>query len=309
MRVLVTGGAGFIGSNIVRILEDKGAKTIILDDFSHANYKNLEGVKGEVICGDILDGGIFEKLPKLDGIIHEAAITDTTLQDDKKMLKVNFNGFKNILDYCLNKKVKLVYASSAGVYGGGPSPMEESQELLPHNTYAYSKCLCDYLMQKITKREGSPVLVGVRYFNVYGPSEYHKGSSASMTYQLYLQMVQNQRPRVFKHGEQKRDFIYVKDVARITVEALSSKESAILNVGTGIARSFNDIISALNKALKKDLKPDYFENPYKEKYQDYTEADTQLLKKTLKTSARFSLEEGISDYVENYLLGQGKNFL
>ncbi len=122
-----------------------------------------------------------------------------------------------------------------------------------------------------------------------------------MTYQLYLQMKKGKRPRVFKSGEQKRDFIYVKDVARITVGAIESKKSAILNLGTGRARSFNNIISGLNKGLKKNLKADYFDNPFADKYQNFTQADVTLLKKTLNTTAQFSLEQGISDYIGGYL--------
>ncbi len=303
MRILITGGAGLIGSNIVRMLEEKGIETVILDDFSSANYKNLLGVKGEIICGNILDDRVYKKLPKLDAVIHEAAITDTTLDDDTKMMMVNYNGFKNVFNFCQDKKIRLVYASSAGVYGWGASAMREDEKITPHNTYAYSKYLCDCLMQKNIQKGSSLIVVGLRYFNVYGPNEYHKKLSASMTYQLYLQMKAGKRPRIFKSGEQKRDFIYVKDVARITIEALESKQSVILNVGTGIPRSFNDIVAGLNKAMELDLKPDYFDNPYEGKYQNYTEADTTLLKEVLGTQARFSLEDGIEDYVKNYLQG------
>ena len=301
MRFLVTGGAGFIGSNVAKILEDKGTEVVILDDFSHANYENLLDTKAEVICGNILDEKIFDKLPKIDGVIHEAAVTDTTLDDDVKMMSVNYNGFKNILNFCLNKNIRLVYASSAGVYGEGPSPMKEEQQRTPHNIYAYSKYLCDRLALDAMAGKGAPLIVGLRYFNVYGPAEYHKGTSASMIYQLYLQMKQGNQPRVFKSGEQKRDFIYVKDVARITVEAMQLKQSTILNVGTGRAGSFNEIIAALNSALNSDLKPDYFDNPYIGKYQDYTEADVTHLVKTFGSGAQFSLEEGISDYVTGHL--------
>lgn len=303
MRILITGGAGLIGSNIVRMLEEKGIETVILDDFSSANYKNLLGVKGEIICGNILDDRVYKKLPKLDAVIHEAAITDTTLDDDTKMMMVNYNGFKNVFNFCQDKKIRLVYASSAGVYGWGTSAMREDEKITPHNTYAYSKYLCDCLMQKNIQKGSSLIVVGLRYFNVYGPNEYHKKLSASMTYQLYLQMKAGKRPRIFKSGEQKRDFIYVKDVARITIEALESKQSVILNVGTGIPRSFNDIVASLNKVMGLDLKPDYFDNPYEGKYQNYTEADTTLLKEVLGTQARFSLEDGIEDYVKNYLQG------
>ena len=301
MRVLVTGGAGFIGSNVVKILEDQGDKVIVLDNFSHSSYKNLMDLEAEVIASDITDGSIYKKLPKVDAVIHEAAITDTTLADDTKMMTVNYEGSKKVLDFCLAKNIPLVYASSAGVYGETKSVASEDQKLTPHNTYGYSKYLFDCRVSKLIAKKSSPRIVGLRYFNVYGPREYHKGSAASMTYQLYLQMNSGKRPRVFKYGEQKRDFIYVKDVARITVEALKSKTSAILNLGTGTPRSFNDIISSLNQALKTKLEPDYFDNPYGDKYQNFTQADTALLEKTLKTSAQFSLEKGIQDYVNEYL--------
>ena len=302
MRILVTGGAGFIGSNIVKILEARGDETVIVDDFSHASHKNLANVKGEIICGDILDQELYKKLPKVDAVIHEAAITDTTVTDDTRMMMVNYNGFKNILNFCLDKKIRLVYASSAGVYGNATIAMKEDGEIIPHNTYAYSKYQCDLLMKKVTAQFSTPIIVGLRYFNVYGPNEYHKGSSASMTYQLYLQMKEGKQPRVFKFGEQKRDFIYVKDVARITIEALNSKKTAVLNVGTGTPRSFNDIIASLNKTMGIDLKADYFDNPFIGKYQDYTEADTTLLKEVLSTQTEFSLEAGIEDYLKEYLL-------
>lgn len=301
MKVLVTGAAGLIGSNVVKILEGKGAKVVALDDFSSANFKNIKDSKCEVVCADILDENVYRKLPKVDAVIHEAAITDTTLKDDKKMIMVNFEGFKNVFSFCLKKKIKLVYISSAGVYGDGPSPMKENQKSRPLNAYAYSKYLCDCHASQYMGKKKLPLLTGIRYFNVYGPGEYHKGSAASMIYQLYLQMKSGKRPRVFKHGEQKRDFIYVKDAARITVESLDLKKDLILNVGTGKARSFNDIIAALNKAMKTNLEPDYFDNPFTGLYQDFTEADITVLKNNFKVPPEFSLEGGIGDYVSNYL--------
>jgi len=299
MKVLVTGAAGFIGSCIVKQLEEQGVKVVALDDFSHANFQNLHDCRGQLICADVSDKASLTKLPKVDAVIHEAAITDTTLKDDTKMVTVNFNGFLNILAWCLQKNARLVYASSAGVYGGGTSPMAESQKPTPLNTYGYSKYLCDREVIRLGKKLKIPI-IGLRYFNVYGPGEHHKlqSKSASMIYQLYLQVRSGKQPRVFKYGEQQRDFIYVKDVAAITIRALESKKSAILNVGTGKARSFNDIISILNKELGKKLKPEYFDNPYANVYQDHTQADTSLLQQTLKIKARYSLERGIADYVK-----------
>ena len=301
MRVLVTGGAGFIGSNVIRALIDKGYRAYCLDDFSHADFRNIYELPCDVITADIRDGSVFKKLPRLDAVIHEAAVTDTTIDDDNKMMTVNLGGFKNVLEYCFKKKIPLVYASSAGVYGDGPSPMKEAQTPRPLNIYSYSKLMCDRLAGAYFSRRGTPLVVGLRYFNVYGPGEYHKGVSASMIYHLYNQMKSNKNPRVFKFGEQKRDFIYVKDVAQATVSALRMKKSTIMNVGTSFARSFNDIIKAINDVLGKNLSPEYFDNPYSLVYQNHTEADIARIKNALGFKPRYSLEEGIGDYIRNYL--------
>jgi len=298
MRVLVTGGAGFIGSNVIEVLLKKKNKVFCLDDFSHANFKNIVNKDCEVICADIRDEDVFSKLPRVDAVIHEAAVTDTTISDDNKMMSVNFEGFKNVLKYCLKNKIRLVYASSAGVYGDGPSPMKENQPPKPLNTYAYSKFMCDRVASTFFNKKNTPIIVGLRYFNVYGPGEHHKKKSASMIYQLYLQIKDNRRPRLFKFGQQKRDFVYVKDVASVTVKALTLKRSVILNVGTGIARSFNDIVKIINKTLKKHLSPFYFDNPYTKVYQNYTEADISKLKRIMEYKRFYSLEEGIKEYLD-----------
>jgi len=167
MKVLVTGGFGFIGSSLVRALEEKGAKVIILDNFTSSNFKNLPDFKGEFIFGDILDKALLKKLPKLDAVIHTAAITDTTLKDDTLMLKVNYQGFKNILEFCLNKKINLVYASSAGVYGNTEGKVKENSPLRPLNTYGFSKALCDRLVLSLKSIPKNFTLVGLRYFNVF----------------------------------------------------------------------------------------------------------------------------------------------
>ena len=213
------------------------------------------------------------------------------------MMEVNYIGFKNVLEYCLKKKIKLIYASSAGVYGKTQNlPMQENQKLNPLNIYAYSKYLCDREVLKLTKKSPIPI-VGLRYFNVYGKGEKHKKKASSMIYQIYLQMKEGRRPRLFKYGEQKRDFVYIRDVVDATIKALNLNKVIILNVGYGQARSFNEIISILNHYLRKNLKPYYIDNPYQEVYQDYTWADLGLTKKILKFLPRYPLEKGIEDYL------------
>jgi ADP-L-glycero-D-manno-heptose 6-epimerase len=301
MKVLVTGGAGFIGSNIARFLCRQGVDVFVLDDFSCANFKNIADLECDVICADITEDRIYKRLPKVDAVIHQAAITDTTLRDDKKMMMVNYEGFCKILDFCQKNNIKLVYASSAGVYGNGPSPMREDQPLAPLNTYAYSKYLCDREVIRLAKKKNSTPVVGLRYFNVYGLYEEHKGKSSSMIYQLYLQMARDNSPRIFKYGEQKRDFIYVEDVVEVTVKALQLNQTVILNVGKGEARSFNEVIEIINRILSKNFKPVYFDNPYQGVYQDFTQADITLLKRIMNFTPKFSLEEGIEDYLKNYI--------
>lgn len=302
MKVLVTGAAGLIGSNVVKVLEEKGIDTICFDNFSHSDYRNLSQIKGDIVWGDVTDKNSLDFLPKVDAVIHEAAITDTTLVDDLKMVKVNYAGFRSIFSFCFAKRIPLIYASSAGVYGNVGQKMSEEQEPKPHNIYAYSKYLCDRFTSQQSREKKSPPMIGLRYFNVYGPGEAHKGKAASMIYQLYKQMVKDQSPRIFKFGEQKRDFIYVKDVARITVDCLNLNRSVLSNLGTGEPRSFNEIISILNNLLKKNLKTEYIDNIYKGSYQDYTEADTRVLSETLKAKSNYTLEEGVKDYLQNHLL-------
>jgi ADP-L-glycero-D-manno-heptose 6-epimerase len=175
--------------------------------------------------------------------------------------------------------------------------MVESQLPAPANIYAFSKLQLDHLARKYSRRTPSWKLVGVRYFNVYGPNEAHKKAAASMIYQLYLQMKAGRRPRVFRAGEQKRDFVYVKDVVRLTMNALSApRTGAVYNCGSGHAVSFNEVIAALNKSLGTKLEPEYIENPYAF-YQPHTQADLTLSRKELKFVPAYSPAEGIADYV------------
>lgn len=306
--VLITGGAGFIGSNLTLELQTRTpqAALTVLDDFRSGSFKNLLGFQGDFLACDVADKAwmsVFENRP-LDTIFHLASITDTTVLEERKMMHDNVEGFRNILDLAAQKKATVVYASSAAVYGSQEKSMREEEGGSPNNIYGFSK----WAMENLARAYPKVKSVGLRYFNVFGPRESFKGHAASMIYQLYQQMRSGRRPRIFKCGEQKRDFIYVKDVAEATLRAQEAKENTVLNIGTGQATSFNEIIDALNEALETRLKPDYFDNPYSF-YQNFTQADMTHTRKTLGFECRYSTREGILDYVRNYLLPQNSGVL
>ncbi len=301
-HILITGGSGFIGSNLTLELQARHPHSVIrvIDDFRATSYQNLLGFKGDLLAYDVADPAwlsVYKNQP-LDAIFHLASITDTTVLDEKKMLYDNIEGFRRILDLAAEKKCPVVYASSAAVYGSQDTPMKIEDGGRPNNVYGFSKWVFEGLARHYQSKVKS---VGLRYFNVFGPGETFKKNAASMIYQLYLQMRAGKRPRIFKFGEQRRDFVYVKDVVACTIQALTAKETTVVNVGTGKSTSFNEVIDAINTALKTSLEPDYFENPYYF-YQNFTEADMSHTKKALGFEGRYSTREGILDYVTNYLL-------
>ncbi|HBB67170.1 MAG: ADP-glyceromanno-heptose 6-epimerase [Elusimicrobia bacterium GWA2_56_46] len=298
MRYLVTGGAGFIGSNLAFALcGERKAKVTVLDNFSSGNFKNLIGFEGEIISDDIQSDAWFRKAGPVDAVFHEAAVTDTTIHDQKKMMDVNVEGFRNVLRFALENGVKrVVYASSAGVYGNGECPMKEGQPPVPENVYGFSKAMMDNAAREFAAAHTDMTLVGLRYFNVYGPREYYKGSAASMIYQLYLQMKAGKRPRIFKFGEQMRDFVYVKDIVRANLSALDAEKSCVVNAATGTPENFNRVIDCLNKAMGTDLSPEYFDNPYGF-FQLKTQADLRHAKAYLNYRPEWNLENGIADYI------------
>ncbi len=299
MKCLVTGGAGFIGGNLAFALEkDRKYEVAVLDDFSSGNFKNLTGFNGQVIAGSICETAWQKNIGELDAVFHEAAITDTTVMDQRRMMEVNVEGFKNILEFAQNRGVrKIIYASSAGVYGNGQCPMKEDQDMTPENIYGFSKVEMDKAAEKFAKKHPDFTVVGLRYFNVYGPGENFKGKVASMMYQLYLQMKAGKKPRIFKYGEQMRDFVYVKDIVRANLNALDAVKSCIVNAGTGQPENFNKVIDCLNSAMKLNLAPEYFDNTYSF-YQNKTQADLRHAKTYLNYRPEWNLERGIKDYVD-----------
>lgn len=302
-KILITGGAGFIGSNLAKELQRRfpSVSIVVFDNFSSGIVGNLLGFEGKMLYGNVEDKKRVESLEGkgFDCIFHLAAITDTTILDEDKMMRVNVDGFKNVLNLAIHEQIPLVYASSAGVYGSGDVPMKESQELFPLNPYSVSKVKMDEMIRLFNGFK----IMGLRFFNVYGHGEHYKGKSASMVLQLMGQMIDGKRPRIFEYGEQDRDFIHVNDVVTALISAMDIlrkkelKKNVVINVGTGVATSFNRVVEILNKVLGKSLKPVYFKNPYSF-YQNHTLADMTLTAKTIGFKAKYSIEDGIRDYFE-----------
>lgn len=310
-KILITGGAGFIGSNLAMYFQKhhKDAEIVVLDNFrsekvfsnghfkSLGHFQNLLGFEGEVIVGDITKQEDLERLKsyKFDYIFHQAAISDTTIMDQEAVLRANVNAYKDLLDLCVHNNAKMIYASSAGVYGNSPAPNSIGSGEMPENVYGFSKLMMDNLSAKYLKQFPHLHIVGLRYFNVYGQREIYKGKTASMILQLGLQALKNKKVRLFKMGEQKRDFVYIQDVIQANIKAMESKKSGVYNVGSGTARSYNDIIECLKVDLG-DFAVEYIENPYSF-FQTHTEANIVLTKEFLNYTPRFSLEVGVKNYI------------
>src|SRR6187399_532654 len=239
-NLLITGGAGFIGSNLTLALQEKfpDARLTVIDDFRSGDFKNLAGYKGDFVAQNLATLDWREQFgdEKFDAIFHLASITDTTLHDQFVQVHDNVESFRRILNFARPTKTRIVYASSAATYGPATEPSVESNGAAPANVYAFSKVIMDNIARLAAAESPDWTIVGLRYFNVYGPCEAHKGMPASMVYHLAQQMKADKRPRIFKHGEQKRDFVYVKDAVEGSIRGLDAETSGIYNLGTGQAR-------------------------------------------------------------------------
>ncbi len=302
MRILVTGGAGFIGSNLAKRLTTDGHAVVVLDDFSSATWTNLIDFRGDVVTCDVAtELAQLQRLDAFDVIFHEASITDTTVMDQRKMMHNNVEGFRNLLDMAARWGSRVVWASSAATYGRGPAPMRETQHAGPLNVYGYSKLAMERLADLYAPRLRHPI-VGLRYFNVYGAGENHKGKFASMIGQLARQMLAGKRPRIFTPGDQRRDFVYIDDVLAANLAGLTATATGVFNVGSGAAASFNDVVAELNRVLHTDLPPDYIENPY-DFFQTWTEADLTQSRKGLGYNPQYDLRKGVDAYFATGQLG------
>ena len=300
-NLIVTGGAGFIGSNLTLALQEKfpEAHLTVIDDFRSGNFKNLAGYRGDFVAQNLATVDWQEQFgtEKFDAIFHLASITDTTLHDQFVQVHDNVESFRRLLNFARPTKTRVIYASSASTYGAVTQASVESNGAAPANVYSFSKVIMDNIAMRSAQENPDWFIIGLRYFNVYGPREAHKGVPASMVYHLAQQMKAGQRPRIFKQGDQKRDFVYVKDVVEGSILALETKQSGIYNLGSGQARSFNELVDVLNKCLGTKFQPDYIENPHAH-YQNFTEADLERVRGALGYQPQFSLERGVADYVD-----------
>jgi len=301
LNLIVTGGAGFIGSNLTLALQEKfpDARLTVIDDFRSGNFKNLAGYRGDFVAQNLARLDWREQFgdEKFDAIFHLASITDTTNHDQFEQVHDNVESFRRLLNFAGSTKTRIIYASSASTYGAVTQASVESNGAAPANAYSFSKVIMDNIARRAAAESTGWIIIGLRYFNVYGPREAHKGVPASMVYHLAQQMKAGQRPRIFKHGEQKRDFVYVKDAVEGSIRAFDAQTSGIYNLGSGHARSFNELVAVLNKCLGTNLQPDYIDNPHAH-YQNFTQADLTNARSALGYEPRFRLEDGVRDYMQ-----------
>ncbi len=317
--IVVTGAAGFIGSCMLSKLNAEGySNIVIVDDFSKTeklnNYSNstfaLKIEREEFIQW------FKENAKEVEGVYHLGARTDTTEFDWNVFKKLNLEYTKDIWNICAENNIPMVYASSAATYGGGEYGYEDDLSIIsklePLNPYGRSKHEFD--LWALAQEKRPPFWAGLKFFNVYGPNEYHKGRMASVIFHSYNQILANGQVKLFrshkegyKDGWQMRDFVYVKDVVSVLFYLMKHKpESSIYNLGSGTARSFYDLASATFIAMGKEINIEYIDIPedIRDKYQYYTEANMNKLISVGYNLPFYSLEEGVKDYVQNYLMKQ-----
>src|SRR3569623_1247 len=334
MTYIVTGAAGFIGSNLVKALNERGERDIVAVD----NLQKADKFRNLVDCeiADFLDKEDFLKQVqqgafggKIKAVLHQGACSDTMETDGRYMMQNNYRYSLELLNYCQSKRVPFLYASSASVYGGG-SVFKESREYeAPLNVYAYSKFLFDQIVRRRWK-ERSAQIVGLRYFNVYGPREAHKGRMASVAYHFFNQFRAEGKVKLFEGcddyagGGQLRDFVSVEDVVKVNLFFLDHPDkSGIFILGTGQAQSFNDVASATINTLraatageqasfsqnemKKQGLIQYipFPDQLRGKYQSYTQADIGALREAGYREQFLNVEHGVSRYVRQMLQNAG----
>ena len=318
--IVVTGGAGFIGSAIVWKLNRQGREDIIIVDElgTGEKWKNLNGLlfadfyhKDEFYDLITEDRVLFE----IESIIHMGACSSTTETDADYLFHNNYRYSMDLAKYSLSRDIRFIYASSAATYGDGRlgynDNIEELIKLRPLNMYGYSKHMFDLWVKRMNLFDK---FVGLKYFNVYGPNEFHKGEMRSVIHKAFEQIKYSGKVRLFKSykddykdGEQQRDFIYVKDAVDMTLYFLDRRDiNGLFNIGSGRANTWNDLVKAIFDAMNKPLSIEYIDMPdiLRGKYQYFTEANLIKLRNAGYSGNIFTIEDGVKDYVKNYLLNE-----
>jgi len=320
--IVVTGAAGFIGSCLTGFLNEKGFEQLILvDEFSRLDKVN--NMKGKKFVHQIERDDFFhwleQKKPTISFVFHLGARTDTTEFDYAVHERLNLEYSQRMWDYCMLKQIPLVYASSAATYGSGDLGYSDDHQLPfrlePLNAYGISKNEFD--KWAILQQSHPPFWAGLKFFNVYGPNEYHKGRMASVIWHAFNQIKNNGTVKLFKShrpdfkdGQQLRDFIYVKDIMNVCYWLMENFEkkipSGLYNLGTGSARSFEDLVRATFAGAGEPVQIQYIDMPedIRDKYQYFTEAKMEKLRSAGYIQPFYSLEDGVRDYVKNYLLNK-----
>jgi ADP-L-glycero-D-manno-heptose 6-epimerase len=328
MYIVVTGAAGFIGSNLVKALSDRGEHEVLAVDDLKQGDKFVNLVDSDI--ADYLDkddflrelaNGAFDGA--LAAISHQGACSDTTETDGRYMMQNNYRYSRELFEFCIDEEVPFVYASSAAVYGAGPDFREERECESPLNVYGYSKFLFDEYVRRNWAERSSQV-VGLRYFNVYGAHEQHKGRMASVAFHFFNQYRASGKVRLFEgsggyaRGEQRRDFVSVEDAVAVNLYFLDHpRQSGIFNVGTGAAQSFNDVaVATVNACRRHANEPalaladmqrqgviEYIPFPPElaGKYQSYTQADISALREAGYAAPLMTVEEGVARYIETLI--------
>lgn len=302
MRILVTGGAGFIGSNIVEKLSEEH-NVIVLDDLYLGNKKNVDGYHAEFVKGSVMDAELVNKLCKqCDYVFHNAAMSSSPMfkEQPKLGMEVNVIGFMNVMKAALDNGVKkVVYASTSSMYNGNALPFSENQPITAKTFYEASFRTREIVAQTYYY-ENNLSSIGLRYFSVYGPRELHKGQYANNISQFLWDMMEGKAPLIYGDGTQRRDFTFVRDVVSANILAMTSNINfGIFNVGTGIGTSFNALVALTNNALGASIEPRYIENPLKNYVHD-TIADLSLISKSLGYKPQWTLEKGIKFLIDYY---------
>jgi len=314
---VITGGMGFIGSAVVWEMNNSGIDNLIIVDSPSTNnsWKNLVNIR----FADIIDKNTFIKKIEenkinylIEGIIHMGACADTTENRVDYLLENNFQYTKKLATWAINNNCRFLYASSAATYGNGPDFADDEEKiylLKPLNIYGYSKHLFDIWAYRNNLLKQ---IAGIKFFNVFGPNEYHKGEMRSVIHKKFYEIMETGKANLFKSykpqykdGEQKRDFIYIKDAVKIIMFIYKNKSiNGIFNAGTGIARSFNDIAKTIFSILGKKENIQYIDMPenIRNSYQYFTQADVKKIRNAGYKETFLSLEESIQDYIKNYLL-------